>query len=60
MSLGYNQGLRELPPDELAPVVPWDDFLTYVLDWKQSQHVGLIGPTDSGKSTLSFAILPQR
>jgi hypothetical protein len=60
MSLGYNQALRELPPDDMAPVVAWDDFLTYVFDWKQNQHVGLIGPTDSGKSTLSFSILPMR
>lgn len=51
---------RDLPPDELAPVVPWDDFLSYVFDWKQNQHVGMIGPTDSGKSTLTFGILPMR
>lgn len=53
-------GLRELPPDELAPIISWDDFLTYVFLWGQSQHVGLIGPTESGKSTLEFAILPMR
>ena len=51
---------RELPPDTLAPVVDWDDFMTYVFDWKQSQHVALIGPTESGKSTLQYAILPRR
>ena len=51
---------RELPPDELAPVVAWDDFQTYVFDWRQNQHVGMIGPTDSGKSTLTYAILPRR
>jgi len=60
VSLGHNAYLRELPPDSMAPVVSWPDFLTYVFDWKQDQHVGLIGPTDSGKSTLSFAILPMR
>lgn len=53
-------GLRDLPPDDLAPVIDWDDFMTYVFDWKQDQHVGLIGPTDSGKSTLTYAILPLR
>lgn len=59
---GYaqNDALRELPPDEMAPVLEWDDFLSYVFDWKQNQHVGLIGPTESGKSTLQFAILPMR
>lgn len=57
---GQSSQIRELPPDEMAPVVSWDDFQAYVFDWKQDQHVGLIGPTDSGKSTLSYAILPQR
>lgn len=52
--------IRELPPDDMAPVIPWDDFRSYVFDWRQSQHVGLIGPTESGKSTLSYAILPER
>lgn len=58
---GYNQtALRELPPDEMAPVIEWEDFLSYVFDWHQDQHVGLIGPTESGKSTLQYAILPMR
>jgi hypothetical protein len=52
--------VKELPPDEMAPVIEWDDFMTYVFDWHQDQHVGLIGPTESGKSTLQFAILPLR
>lgn len=51
---------RELPPDTMAPVVSWDDFMKYVFDWRQSQHVALIGPTESGKSTLQYAILPRR
>jgi hypothetical protein len=59
-SYGHSASIRELPPDSMAPVVSWDDFMTYVFDWKQNQHVGLIGPTDSGKSTLSYAILPMR
>lgn len=49
-----------MPPDTMAPVVGWDDFMKYVFDWKQNQHVALIGPTDSGKSTLQYAILPKR
>lgn len=59
--------IRELPPDDMAPVLEFDDFRTYVLDsndpatrWAQDQHVGLIGPTDSGKSTLLHGILPLR
>jgi len=44
----------------MAPVLPWDDFLTWVFDWRQGQHVALIGPTDSGKSTLTYQILPLR
>jgi hypothetical protein len=51
---------RGTPPDELAPVIEFDDFMQYVFDWKQNQHVGLVGPTESGKSTLQYAILPKR
>lgn len=52
--------LRDLPPDDLAPVLRWDDFVSWVFDWRQGQHVGLIGPTESGKSTLTYSILPLR
>jgi energy-coupling factor transporter ATP-binding protein EcfA2 len=64
---GHRQALRDLPPDEMAPVIEWDDFMTYVLGsakpnlrWAQNQHMGLIGPTDSGKSTLLHGMLPLR
>jgi hypothetical protein len=53
-------GVVNAPPDELAPVVDWDWFMTYGFDWRQNQHVGMIGPTESGKSTLTYAILPLR
>lgn len=53
-------GMVNAPPDDMAPVVDWDYFLGYVFDWRQNQHVGLIGPTESGKSTLTYAILPLR
>ena len=53
-------GQRELAPDAMAPVIPWDDFMSYVFDWRQNQHVGMIGPTESGKSTLTYSILPLR
>lgn len=58
--LGHQAAIRERPPDRMAPVVPWPDFLKYVFEWNQGQHVGLIGPTESGKSTLTYAILPKR
>lgn len=45
---------------KLAPVLPWDEFLNYEFDWQQSQHVAMIGPTDSGKTTLALGILPLR
>lgn len=50
----------EIPSQDMAPVVGWDDFMRFVFDWQQSQHVALIGPTESGKSTLQNAILPKR
>ncbi|HZR54591.1 MAG TPA: hypothetical protein VFB06_34460 [Streptosporangiaceae bacterium] len=51
---------RDLPPDDMAPVIGWDDFLTDVFRWRQNQHIGLIGPTESGKSTLTYALVPMR
>jgi hypothetical protein len=67
MALSQSERIREVPPDELAPVLEWDDFMTYVIGssrpemrWAQDQHVALIGPTDSGKSTLLHGILPLR
>lgn len=58
--LGHNESLRELPPDELAPVIPWDDFMSYVFEWKQNQHVGLVGPTEQGKTNLAYHLLGLR
>ena len=67
MPYGQLQQIRDLPPDDLAPVIEWDDFMTYVLDspdpqlrWAQNQHMALVGPTDSGKSTALHAMLPLR
>lgn len=67
MAYGQLDSIREVPPDDLAPNLEWDDFMTYVLGssrpehrWAQNQHVGLVGPTDSGKSTLLHGILPLR
>lgn len=46
--------------EERPPEISWDDFLAFYFDWKQGEHVTLIGPTGRGKTTLALAILPQR
>lgn len=38
---------------------PWTEFIRD-FDWRQGQHVMLIGPTDSGKSTMARAIIQVR
>lgn len=38
---------------------PWDEFLDG-FDWRQGEHVTLIGPTGAGKTTLAQQILPRR
>lgn len=50
----------EQPPDDTAPHLEWDDFRTYVFDWKQNQHVGVIGPTEQGKTNLTYHLLDYR
>lgn len=37
----------------------WDEFAAQ-WDWRQGEHVSLIGPTGAGKTTLGLAILPFR
>lgn len=42
-----------------VPRVSWDEFLRR-FDWRQGEHVSLIGPTGGGKTTLAKAILHRR
>lgn len=43
---------------EEAPRVPWDIFTRDILDWKNGEHVGMIGPTGQGKTTMLINVLP--
>ena len=48
------------PPDEYAPVLPFDDFMTYEFRWTQDQHIAVIGPTEQGKTNLIAQLLALR
>lgn len=41
-----------------APRIPWDAFVRKTFCWKSGEHVGLIGPTGLGKTTMLLNILP--
>jgi hypothetical protein len=43
-----------------VPHVSWDEFLDEYFVWKQGEHVTLVGPTGSGKTTLTNEILAKR
>lgn len=49
----------ETDPDLLAPVTTWEIFQEQ-FDWKQGEHIGMIGPTGSGKTTLALYLLELR
>lgn len=53
-------GVGDLPPDEAAPILEFEDFMSYVFDWKQNQHVGVVGPTEQGKTNLVYHLLALR
>lgn len=40
--------------------VEWDAFLSSRFTWRQGEHITLVGPTGSGKTTLALALLPLR
>lgn len=47
------------PDDTEAPVVDWATLVAG-LNWRQGEHVSLIGPTGTGKSHLGLRLLSQR
>lgn len=50
---------RDVPLAELVPVLPWREFLPR-FDWRQGEHVTLLGPTGTGKTTLAVQLLHRR
>ena len=44
---------------ELPPFVEWEDFYAR-WRWNQGEHVTVIGPTGTGKTTVMRALLPKR
>lgn len=54
-------GRQPLASPTPPPALSWQDFLSYFYgEWKQGEHVTLIGPTGSGKTTLALRLLPRR
>lgn len=47
-------------PAKSVERIEWATFLAERFVWEQGQHVTMIGPTGSGKTTLALAILEQR
>lgn len=41
-----------------APRIPWEPFITNHFVWQRGEHVGMVGPTGQGKTTLIFNLYP--
>lgn len=48
-----------MEPDTIPapPSIPWPEFVE-LFQWRQGEHVAMIGPTGSGKTNLAFWLLP--
>lgn len=45
--------------DAQVPIVSWEQFMKAFV-WQQGEHMALIGPTGSGKTTLSLLLIAMR
>lgn len=58
------RGGDHLPPLDTpatVPYLPWNEFHRYFrAQWRQGEHVGIIGPTGQGKTTLALNLIPLR
>lgn len=52
---------REEGEEPKVKEMPWDEFFSFFRrNWKQGEHVGMIGTAGQGKSTLAKTIMPIR
>jgi hypothetical protein len=51
---------RRRPLYTPSPFIRWDDFLGFHFDWAQGEHITMVGPTGTGKTTLALKLLPIR
>lgn len=51
---------RQAPAPPELEHVPWEQFIASRFRWQQGEHVSLIGPTGTGKTTLGMSLLSHR
>lgn len=56
---GTNPPSVDLTPPEDGGLVPWESAREQ-MDWRQGEHVTIIGPTGQGKTTLALDLMGQR